>query len=80
MYFFYLLIPLLVDGVLVAKKDFNAPRHQDLDIPNLEVIKAMQSLQSKGLVKTRFSWQYFYYTLTNEGIDYIRECEYLFLL
>jgi len=33
----------------------------------------MQSLNSKGYVKTRFSWQYYYYTLTPEGLDYLRE-------
>ncbi|KAL1929856.1 hypothetical protein VTP01DRAFT_1010 [Rhizomucor pusillus] len=64
---------LFKDGALVAAKDFNAPKHPDIDVPNLEVIKAMQSLTSKGFVKTQFSWQYYYYTLTNEGIDYLRE-------
>lgn len=64
---------LFKEGVLVAKKDFNAPKHEDLDVPNLEVIKAMQSLTSKGYVKTQFSWQYYYYTLTPEGLDYLRE-------
>ena len=29
---------------MVAKKDYNAPKHEELDVPNLEVIKAMQSL------------------------------------
>lgn len=54
---------------MVAKKDFNAPGHIDLHkIPNLQVIKACQSLTSRGYVKTQFSWQYYYYTLTNEGI------------
>lgn len=61
------------EGVLVAKKDFNAPKHDELDVPNLEVIKIMQSLTSKGFVKTQFSWQYYYYTLTPEGIEHIRE-------
>src|ERR1700761_1726883 len=32
----------------------------------------MQSLTSKGYVKTRFSWQYYYYNLTDEGLDYLR--------
>ncbi|MDC6272188.1 hypothetical protein PP707_07790 [Acetobacter pasteurianus] len=32
----------------------------------------MQSLTSKGYVKTQFSWQYYYYTLTDEGLDYLR--------
>lgn len=58
---------------MVAKKDYNAPKHEELDVPNLEVIKAMQSLTSKGLVKTQFSWQWYYYTLTPEGLDYLRE-------
>src|SRR5579859_3810445 len=62
-------IGLIVEGILVAKKDFNAPGHIDLHkIPNLQVIKACQSLTSRGYVKTQFSWQYYYYTLTNEGI------------
>ena len=42
-------------------------------MPNLEVIKAMQSLTSKGLVKTQFSWQWYYYVLTPEGVEYLRE-------
>ena len=61
------------EGVLVAKKDYNLPKHEDLDVPNLEVIKALQSLTSKGLVKTQFSWQYYYYTVTPEGVEYLRE-------
>ncbi|KAI7823688.1 Plectin/S10 domain-containing protein [Kickxella alabastrina] len=64
---------LFKDGALVAKKDYNAPRHLELEVPNLEVIKAMQSLTSRGFVKTQFSWQYYYYTLTDEGIEYLRE-------
>ncbi|KAF8651887.1 hypothetical protein AX16_004621 [Volvariella volvacea WC 439] len=64
---------LFKEGVLVAKKDFNAPKHEELDVPNLEVIKALQSLTSKGYVKTRFSWQWYYYVLTPEGVDYLRE-------
>lgn len=33
---------LFKEGVLVAKKDFNAPKHDEVDVPNLQVIKAMQ--------------------------------------
>ncbi|KAF8309899.1 hypothetical protein DL93DRAFT_2085065 [Clavulina sp. PMI_390] len=64
---------LFKEGVLVAKKDYNAPKHEYLEVPNLEVIKAMQSLTSRGFVKTQFSWQWYYYTLTTEGLDYLRE-------
>jgi small subunit ribosomal protein S10e len=60
--------------VLVAPKDFNRPTHPDITtVRNLEVIKAMQSLTSKGFVKTQFSWQWYYYTLTDEGLAYLRE-------
>ncbi|CAO3571233.1 unnamed protein product [Mortierella alpina] len=54
-------------------KDFNAPKHDEIDVPNLQVIKALQSLDSKQFVKTQFSWQYYYYTLTDAGIEYLRE-------
>ncbi|CAF9924367.1 MAG: hypothetical protein GOMPHAMPRED_003607 [Gomphillus americanus] len=61
------------EGVLVAKKDFNLPKHGDIDTKNLYVIKACQSLTSRGYLKTQFSWQWYYYTLTPEGLDYLRE-------
>ena len=35
-------------GVMVAKKDFNAPKHSELEnVPNLQVIKAMQVTSSR---------------------------------
>lgn len=74
-YFYFLITFLLLfitDGVLVAKKDFEI-QHDEIDVKNLYVIKAMQSLTSKGFVKTQFSWQVYYYTLTDEGLEYLRE-------
>ncbi|EFP87536.2 uncharacterized protein PGTG_13907 [Puccinia graminis f. sp. tritici CRL 75-36-700-3] len=64
---------LFKDGVMVAKKDYDAPKHVELDVKNLYVIKACQSLNSRGLIKTQFSWKFYYYTLTDEGIEYLRE-------
>ena len=64
---------LFQEGVLVAKKDYNLPKHADIDVPNLQVVKALQSLDSRGYVTTQFSWQYYYYSLTNEGIEYLRQ-------
>ncbi|KAI4097468.1 MAG: hypothetical protein L6R37_006797 [Teloschistes peruensis] len=61
------------EGVLVAKKDFNIPKHNEIDTKNLYVVKACQSLTSRGYLKTQFSWQWYYYTLTPEGLDYLRE-------
>ncbi|ESZ90212.1 40S ribosomal protein S10 [Sclerotinia borealis F-4128] len=60
------------EGVLVAKKEYEN-KHPDIDTRNLYVVKACQSLTSRGFVKTQFSWQYYYYTLTAEGLDYLRE-------
>ncbi|GAB0099505.1 40S ribosomal protein S10b [Sergentomyia squamirostris] len=64
---------LFKEGVMVAKKDFNAPKHPELEnIPNLHVIKTMQSLESRGFVKEQFAWRHFYWYLTNKGIEYLR--------
>mmetsp|Transcript_8943 Transcript_8943/g.26859 ORF Transcript_8943/g.26859 Transcript_8943/m.26859 type:complete len:178 (+) Transcript_8943:146-679(+) len=63
---------LFKDGVMVAKKDFNAPRHKDVDVPNLHVLKLMQSLKSRQYVTEVFSWQHYYYFLTDEGIQYLQ--------
>lgn len=67
---------LFKEGVAVAKKDFESI-HPDLQVKNLYVIKALQSLNSKGYVKTQFSWQHYYYTLTDEGVEYLRQWLYL---
>jgi len=62
------------EGVIYAKKDFNLPAHPEIkEVPNLQVIKLMQSFTSKELVKEIFSWRYYYWYLTNEGIEYLRE-------
>ena len=45
------------EGVMVAKKDTYAPKHPELEtIPNLQVIKALTSLKSRGFVKEQFAW------------------------
>lgn len=65
---------LFKEGVLVAKKDFFKPKHDKIeDVPNLEVLALMKSMKSRGLVRETFNWQYFYWYLTAEGIEYLRE-------
>ena len=32
---------LFKEGVMVAKKDTHAPKHPELDVPNLQVMKAL---------------------------------------
>ena len=53
---------LFKEGVMVAKKDTHSPRHPNLEtVKNLHVIKALQSLKSRGYVKEQFAWQHYYW-------------------
>ncbi|KAL3695790.1 hypothetical protein R1sor_009866 [Riccia sorocarpa] len=54
---------LFKEGVLYAKKDFNAPKHPEIDVPNLQVIKLMQSFKSKEYVRESFAWRHYYWPL-----------------
>ncbi|KAJ6682927.1 40S RIBOSOMAL PROTEIN S10 [Salix koriyanagi] len=40
----------LGEGVCYAKKDCNLAKHPEIDVPNLQVIKLMQSFKSKEYV------------------------------
>ena len=62
----------LVEGVCYAKKDFNLAKHPDIDVPNLQVIKLMQSFKSKEYVRETFAWMHYYWYLTNDGIEHLR--------
>merc|ERR1712100_45063 len=66
---------LFKEGVMVAKKDLNKAQHDDpaLPVKNTYVVKLLTSLKSRGYVAERFSWQWYYWYLNNEGIEYLRE-------
>merc|ERR1719316_624247 len=71
---------LFQEGVICAKKDHmgnNKLKSEGSDEPNvvknLFVIKLMTSLKSRGYVRETFSWQHYYWYLTDEGIEYLRE-------
>jgi len=65
---------LFKEGVMVAEQDFHLPSHPELEgVPNLHVIKALQSLKSRGYVNERFAWRHYYWYLTNKGIEYLRD-------
>ena len=72
---------LFKEGVLVCKKDrFHAfkegkleYKRDEIEVSNLEVMMLMKSLKSRGYTRETFNWQYMYYYLTNEGIEYLRE-------
>ena len=62
---------LFKEGVIVAKKDYNLPKHPEVtEVSNLEVIKLCTSLTSRELVSCRFAWKHYYWFLTDEGIEY----------
>lgn len=65
---------LLSEGVMTAIEDVS-PKcvHPAIKVRNLYVMNVMKSLVSRGYVKKRFAWRTFYWFLTNEGIDYLRE-------
>ncbi|CAL4084698.1 unnamed protein product [Meganyctiphanes norvegica] len=65
---------LFKEGVMVAERDLFMPKHPELqNIPNLHVIKALQSLKSRDYVEQNFAWRHYYWRLTNEGIQYLRD-------
>lgn len=50
------------EGVLQAEKDFNLEQHPEIEgVPNLHVIKLMQSFKSRELVTERFAWRHYYW-------------------
>lgn len=50
------------EGVLFAEKDFNLAEHPEIEgVPNLQVIKLMQSFASKEYVTERFAWRHYYW-------------------
>jgi len=61
------------EGVVVAEKDFGLDKHPAIAVPNIHVIKALQSLKSRNLVKEQFAWRHYYWYLNNEGTNFLRE-------
>ena len=59
---------------MVAKKDPTMQDHPNLPaVPNLHVMLLLRSLKSRGFVRETYAWRHYYWFLTQEGIDYIRE-------
>lgn len=69
------------EGVIVAHKDkHKIKNHAEIKvegaattIPQVQVTQLMKSLKSRGFVSESFNWQWYYYYLTNEGIEYLRD-------
>jgi small subunit ribosomal protein S10e len=59
---------------MVAEDDKQLKEHPEVkDVGNLAVLKLMESLASRQLVRHRFAWKHHYWFLTTEGITYLRE-------
>lgn len=61
------------EGVLWAEKDYNKGKHDEIDVPNLHVIKLMESFTSREFVRHQFAWRHHYWYLTNDGIVFLRD-------
>lgn len=62
---------LFKEGVVVAPKSLTVDHHV-IGVPNLEVVKMMISLKSRGYVRENFNWAHHYFYLTDSGIEYLR--------
>lgn len=66
------------EGVIVVKKDPKLLEHPELrGIPNLHVMMVLRSLKSRNYVTEKFNWQHYYYVLSNEGIEHLRDVLHL---
>jgi len=63
---------LFKEGVLTCKKDGYKAQHDDIAVPNLHVMMVMKSMVSQAKVVEKFNWQWYYYFLNNEGIEFLR--------
>merc|ERR1719321_2342078 len=61
------------EGVCYAEAKKDLPKHPEMDVSNLHVIKIMQSLTTKNYVTESFAWRHHYWFLTQEGVSYMRE-------
>lgn len=64
---------LFEEGVFVVKKDVKVGDHHYLAMPNIHAMMTLKTLLSKKYVKETFAWRFNYYTLTDEGVQYLRD-------
>ena len=60
---------LFKNGTTVIKKE----KHKEENNKTLISKTLLKRLCSKGLVKETFSWQFYYYTLNDEGVKYLQK-------
>ena len=47
--------------------------HQHVAVPNLNVICILKTLMSKKFVTEVFSWNWYYYTVTKDGVKFLSQ-------
>lgn len=62
---------LFKSGVLVVSAD-QAGKHQELNCLNIYAFQIGRSFADKGFAKRQYAWSHAYFTLTQEGIDWLR--------
>merc|ERR1712025_1108614 len=60
------------EGVALVE-DKSQDLHPDMEIKNTEVMKMFTSLVSKGIATKQFCWRHAYFSITNPGIETLRE-------
>ena len=63
---------LFSNGVLVVSSNHSA-EHEELKCLNLYVFQIGRSFTDRGLCKKQYAWTHAYFTLTDKGVDYLRE-------
>jgi small subunit ribosomal protein S10e len=65
---------LLNEGVIVVKKDWTQKEHGAVTgVPNLHVWMLLRSMADRALVELIFNWHYYYYTINQKGVEYLRK-------
>lgn len=63
----------VAEGALTVKKDPSKEKHDQIEgVPNLHVMQVMKSLESRGYVRLVYNWRWYYYFLTDDGIEFLR--------
>ena len=62
---------LFENGVLCVS-DNQSGTHEELECLNIYPFQIGRSFVSKGLCKKTYAWSHAYYTLTDKGIEYLR--------
>lgn len=64
-------------GCIVVEDKNTAETHPHISVANYKVMKIVRSLCSKGFLDREFVWRHAYYTITPEGIEWLRKKLYL---